>query len=92
MNLPTDTPIGIKLSEAMGGADTVFDIEVTPNRPDWLSVIGIAREVSALTGNPLKLPGTSITEGAERTEKLTSIKVEAPSRLKRHAVERRRPA
>jgi phenylalanyl-tRNA synthetase beta chain len=75
--LPAETPIGIRLSEAMGGADTVFDIEVTPNRPDWLSVIGIAREVSALTGKPLKLPKTSLTEGAETAESLTSVKVEA---------------
>ena len=38
------------------GGDVVFDLEITPNRPDWNSIIGIAREVSALTGNPLKLP------------------------------------
>ena len=75
--LPVDTQVGTKLSEAMGGADAVFDIEVTPNRPDWLSVIGVAREVSALTGNPLKLPQISLTEGAENTESLTSVKVEA---------------
>ena len=82
--LPAETPVGIKLSEAMGGADTVFDIEVTPNRPDWLSVIGIAREVSALTGNPLKLPEISLTEGTEQTEKLTSVKVEAPDLCPRY--------
>ena len=35
--------------------DYVFEIEVTPNRPDWLSVIGIAREVAAITGKKLKL-------------------------------------
>jgi phenylalanyl-tRNA synthetase beta chain len=75
--LPAETQIGIKLSEAMGGADTVFDIEVTPNRPDWLSVIGVAREVSALTGNPLKLPQIPLTEGAEPVERFTSISIEA---------------
>jgi phenylalanyl-tRNA synthetase beta chain len=76
--LPAETPVGIKLSDALGGTDTVFDIEVTPNRPDWLSVIGIAREVSALTGNPLKLPEVVITESGEPVEKLTSVTVEAP--------------
>ena len=72
--LPADTQVGIKLSEALGGTDTLFDIEVTPNRPDWLSVIGIAREVSALTGNPLQasasrdlVPPTAGTQRARRS-------------------------
>ncbi|MGD0649884.1 MAG: phenylalanine--tRNA ligase subunit beta [Verrucomicrobiia bacterium] len=89
--LPADTPVGIKLSDALGGADTVFDIEVTPNRPDWLSVIGIAREVSALTGNPLKLPGVyedpvapTSQSGLPRVEELTSVKVEAPDLCPRY--------
>ena len=36
--------------------DFIFEIEITSNRPDWLSVIGIAREVAAITGEKLKLP------------------------------------
>ena len=82
--LPADTAVGIKLSDALGGKDTVFDIEVTPNRPDWLSVIGIAREISALTGNPLKLPTVEMTEGTENTESLASVKVEAPELCPRY--------
>ena len=38
----------------------VYDLEITPNRPDWNSVIGIAREISALTGHPLRLPEIKI--------------------------------
>lgn len=38
------------------GQDHIFEIEVTANRPDWLSVIGVAREVAALTGGKLKIP------------------------------------
>jgi phenylalanyl-tRNA synthetase beta chain len=83
--LPADAPIGKKFAEYIGPGDTVFDIEVTPNRPDWLSVIGIAREISALTGNPLKLPDISLTESAESTEKLTSVKVEAPDLCPRYS-------
>ena len=83
--LPAEMPVGIKLSDALGGADTVFDIEVTPNRPDWLSVIGIAREVSALTGNPLKLPEVVVTESGEPVEKLTSVTVEAPDVCPRYS-------
>jgi len=41
---------------AEADADFVFEIEVTSNRPDWLSVIGIAREVAAITGKKLNLP------------------------------------
>src|SRR5207248_2208426 len=51
--LPPETPVGVPFVEIVGGGDTILDLEITPNRPDWLSVIGIAREVSALTGNPL---------------------------------------
>jgi phenylalanyl-tRNA synthetase beta chain len=83
--LPAETAVGIKLSEALGGADTVFDIEVTPNRPDWLSVIGIAREISALTGNPLKLPEVVVTELGEPIQKLTSVTVEAPDLCPRYS-------
>ena len=36
--------------------DFVFEVEITSNRPDWLSVIGIAREVAAITGKKLKFP------------------------------------
>jgi phenylalanyl-tRNA synthetase beta chain len=82
--LPPDTAIGMKLSDALGGKDTVFDIEVTPNRPDWLSLIGIAREISALTGNPLKLPEAVVEESGETVEKLASIKVEAPELCPRY--------
>ncbi len=83
--LPADAPVGKKFAEYLGPGDTVIDIEVTPNRPDWLSVIGIAREISALTGNPLKLPEVSLTESAESTEKLTSVKLEAPDLCPRYS-------
>ena len=56
--LSEDARVGQSFAEHLGrsGDDVVYDLEVTPNRPDWNSVIGIARELSALTGNPLRLP------------------------------------
>src|SRR5579862_4150921 len=56
--LPKDAPIGKSFAEYLGraGGDVVYDLEITPNRPDWNSVIGIAREIAAVTGNKLKLP------------------------------------
>jgi phenylalanyl-tRNA synthetase beta chain len=61
--LPADAKIGQPFAEYLGrtGGDVVYDLEVTPNRPDWNSVIGIAREIAAITGNKLKLP--QISEG-----------------------------
>jgi phenylalanyl-tRNA synthetase beta chain len=56
--LPADAPVGKPFAEYLGrtGTDVVYDLEVTPNRSDWNSVIGIAREIAAITGNKLKIP------------------------------------
>jgi phenylalanyl-tRNA synthetase beta chain len=58
--LPADAPIGQPLAEYMG--DVIFNLEVTPNRPDCLSMIGLAREIAALTGAPLVLPELTYPE------------------------------
>jgi phenylalanyl-tRNA synthetase beta chain len=54
--LPPDIEPGTDIATRYGLDDAVLDIEVTPNRPDFLSVLGIAREVSAATGTPLTPP------------------------------------
>ena len=56
--LPEDAKVGQPFAKHLGRAagDVVYDLEITPNRPDWNSVIGIAREIAAVTGNALKLP------------------------------------
>ncbi len=56
MELDTDLPAGTSADELYGFKDTVLDIEVTPNRPDWLSHYGVAREVAALEGTLLDTP------------------------------------
>lgn len=63
--LPEDAPVGKPFAEYLGraGSDVIYDLEVTPNRPDLNSVIGIAREIAALTGNPLKVPEVSVASG-----------------------------
>src|SRR5205823_914439 len=58
MILPKDSKIGAPLDELLGLPDTIFDVNVTPNRPDALSHLGIARELSALTGVPVRVPQT----------------------------------
>lgn len=55
--------------------DTVFEVEITSNRPDWLSYIGVARELAALTGAKLKVPKTR-AQGPGSRDKKISVKIE----------------
>lgn len=76
MELPSDAPVGAFLRDVLPGEkpEAVFDIEVTWNRPDALSVVGLAREYSAILGRPLKLPEVDFTESD--TDVNDEIKVE----------------
>ena len=76
--LPAEAKIGQPFAEYLGrsGSDVVFDLEVTPNRPDLNSVIGIAREIAALTGAPLKVPEIKIQESSAKAADLVSVKIE----------------
>ncbi len=56
MELSPDLAPGTPAVQVLGGPEIVFDLEVTPNRPDCLSIIGVARELAALTGRKLRLP------------------------------------
>ncbi len=56
IELETDLAAGTSADELYGYRDTVLDIEVTPNRPDWLSHIGVAREVAAIYGTKVSMP------------------------------------
>ena len=79
MLLPADAQVGQAFAEYLGrsGGDVVYDLEVTPNRPDWNSVIGIAREVSALTGNALRLPEIpDLPEGDEEISALVDVRLD----------------
>jgi phenylalanyl-tRNA synthetase beta chain len=79
MLLPADARVGQPFAEFMGrvGSDVIYDLEVTPNRPDLNSLIGIAREISALTGNPLKLPAIpELPEVEPAAEALVSVRLD----------------
>ena len=64
--LPKDAKIGQAFAEFLGrpAGDVLYDLEVTPNRPDLNSLIGIAREIAAITGNALKLPEVKAGDGS----------------------------
>lgn len=58
MELPSDAPVGQNIRDYLALNDLKFTIKLTPNKADCLSVLGVAREVSALTGTALHLPQT----------------------------------
>src|SRR5439155_18178277 len=63
--LREDAKVGQPFSEYLGraGSDVIYDLEITPNRPDLNSLIGIARESSAISGRPLRIPDAGIASG-----------------------------
>ncbi|MDI6784449.1 MAG: phenylalanine--tRNA ligase subunit beta, partial [bacterium] len=65
--------------------DFVLELEITANRPDLLSVIGVAREITALTGNKLKLPETPITESDPPADQLAKVIILAPELCPRYS-------
>ncbi|HEX9123941.1 MAG TPA: phenylalanine--tRNA ligase subunit beta [Actinomycetota bacterium] len=73
--LPPELEPGQDLKTVLGLDDAVLDIEVTPNRPDFLSVIGIAREVSAATGVPVVMPPAEVDEDGEKVEGVATVDV-----------------
>jgi phenylalanyl-tRNA synthetase beta chain len=82
MVLPQEAPVGTPLADYRG--DTVFDLDITPNRPDCLSVIGIAREVAALSGQSLHIPGISYEEKAAPIDQQISIEIVDPDLCPRY--------
>ena len=62
--LPPDAALGSDVVSLLGLDDTIFELEVTPNRPDCMSIYGVAREVAVLLGNDLAEPAVDIEESA----------------------------
>lgn len=71
---PNDTKLGVPLSEYFEKGDTVFELEITPNRPDCLSYIGIARELSSYYNIELHKPKFTLEEVSEKCEYDIDIK------------------
>jgi len=67
MHLPEDTEIGIKITDTLD-SDTVYEVEITPNRPDWLSHWGVARDLAALTGLKPSFPEIKLPSPAGKAE------------------------
>ena len=82
--LPEDAPIGEEYRKYAGLDDVIFELEITPNRPDCLSHIGIAREVAAYYGRKVKYPSYTLSEVIDSVNNYAKVRVEDKERCKRY--------
>jgi phenylalanyl-tRNA synthetase beta chain len=82
MVLPPEASVGTPLGAYLG--DAILDLDITPNRPDCLSVIGIAREIAALTGEPFHLPEIHYEETEAPIDSFASVDIVNPDLCPRY--------
>jgi phenylalanyl-tRNA synthetase beta chain len=83
--LPKDVKPGTRIADALQLADVFLEINVTPNRPDALSHVGIAREVAAILGKPVRLPAPKLAEAGAKAASLVKVRIDAPEQCPRYA-------
>ena len=79
--LPPGTPLGVPLADLFG--DVVLDIDVKPNRGDALSILGLAREVAAISGAAVRMPEITVPETGEPVATRLSVAIEDPALCQR---------
>ena len=84
LEMPADAQPGADVKAITGLDDWMFDISLTANRPDCQSILGIAREVSAMLEKPLKMPSTDYTETEVKKDGF-KVSVEAPDLCPRYS-------
>jgi phenylalanyl-tRNA synthetase beta chain len=82
--LPREVAPGTPAAEALGLDDVLFEVNVTPNRPDALSHVGIAREVAAILGVPVRMPAPRLGEAGAPAAGLVKVRIEAPEKCPRY--------
>jgi phenylalanyl-tRNA synthetase beta chain len=83
LELPQDAPVGQNIRDYLLLNDLKFTIKLTPNKADCLSVLGVAREVSALTGTPMSVPAARAVPVT--IDEVLPVKVSAPDLCGRFA-------
>ena len=83
MELPSETADGESFISATGLADTMIEVDLTPNRPDCASVIGIARELAGINAKQLTLPSSSTELSAQ--SKQFSVEIDSPELCPRYS-------
>lgn len=84
MILDSNLKVGEKLSKALNLEDVVLELEITPNRPDCMGIIGVAREVAAITGEKLKKPVIEIEEADELANDFAGVEIVDPDLCPRY--------
>ena len=86
MILPEDAPVGVPFADYMKMGDTVLDLEITPNRPDCLSMVGMAREVGAMYRQDVTMPLYELEEdaGLPNVADMATVQIEDPQRCARY--------
>ena len=86
MVLGDEQEIGADAAELLGLNDVIFDISITPNRADCLSVLGVAREAAALLGTSLGAPGISVEEDENTSAaSVCAVEIWDPDKCPRYA-------
>ncbi len=73
LEIEPESDVGMDLHDLLPLQDVILELEVTPNRPDCMSMVGVAREVAALTGTDLKMPEAPFEEAGGPIEKLAKV-------------------
>ncbi|WP_219838591.1 phenylalanine--tRNA ligase subunit beta [Paenibacillus sp. R14(2021)] len=83
--LPEGTKIGASILDVLGIDDEVLELDLTPNRSDCLSMLGVAYEVGALTGRSVQLPDTTVSDSSEQTSARVSVRIDAKEQCAHYA-------
>ncbi len=85
--LSEDTPIGVDIKSVLGLDDVVYDFDLTANRGDCFNMVGLAREIAAVTGAELKMPSFAVKEAAQgEANAMAQVEVQATDLCARFAV------
>lgn len=86
--LPADTAVGTDIADLLGLNDAVLELDLTPNRSDCLSLLGVAYETAALTGRPLTLPEPekALYPAADKTADAIKVGIEAAEACSHYAM------
>lgn len=83
--LPADVQPGTPIAKALEIEDTLLEVNVTPNRPDALCHVGVAREVAAAFGRSLRMPAVRLAESGTPAAEAVRIRIDAPDKCHRYA-------
>jgi len=84
MELPAEWQVGAPATKYLNSSDTVYDVEVTQNRPDYLSHIGVARDIAAKFKLEWKRPQFTLVEGKESASEYVKVTLDAPQACPRY--------